>query len=271
LASGRPAARSSAQPNCWRPRGRSNRTPRAFSSPPPDCSIRRARWADLVSAAQRLIEAYPNRVEVRISRNGQALHRRSRSTISLYEKSIRLDPRDPNLFHRHAFLGFALLQVGRYEEARRGSERSLAANPEAPRPIRSARYRVLAIGYALSGRPDEAHRATDEANKLWLVCHCAQPMRRRPASAVLVRQISNLTTAPPPHGVADHADEDADFGVVEDEQAAARTSPGNADDRPWCRRRSRPPRWCRSLAERKPIVIDTGNYSWDDRYPPQWV
>jgi tetratricopeptide (TPR) repeat protein len=51
----------------------------------------------------------------------------------LYEKSIRLDPRDPLLFHRYAFLGFALLQLGRWEESAIWFERSLAANPATPR------------------------------------------------------------------------------------------------------------------------------------------
>ncbi len=226
-----------------------------------------ARWAELVSAAQRLVEAYPNRVEgYEYLATAKRYTGAADEAISLYQKSIRLDPRDPNLFHRYAFLGVALLQVGRYDEALPWFERSLAANPEAPRPIRSARYRMLATGYALSGRLDEARRALDEANQLWPFATMRSGAPENLASPVLVAQMSKLRDGLRLAGLRDHAEEDADFGVAADGELrpdlaglTPTTVPGAATIKtavlvPF-------------LAERKPIVIDTVNYSWGRSLP----
>ena len=126
------------------------------------------RWEDMIPAAERLIAAFPNRVdEYELLATAKRYTGKPADAVPLYEKSIRLDPRNPILFNRYAFLGFALVQLARWEEATVWFERSLAANPDAFRPIRSARYRVLAGAYAMSGQPDDAHRAVDEATKLW--------------------------------------------------------------------------------------------------------
>ncbi len=226
-----------------------------------------ARWAELVSAAQRLVEAYPNRVEgYEYLATAKRYTGAADEAISLYQKSIRLDPRDPNLFHRYAFLGVALLQVGRYEEAPPWLERSLAANPDAPRPIRSARYRMLATGYALSGHPEEARRAIDEANQLWPFATVRSGAPENLASPVLVTQMSKLRDGLRLTGLRDHADEDADSGVAADDKLhpdLAGLTPTTAPGATTIKTTELVP----FLAERKPVVIDTVNYSWGRSIP----
>jgi adenylate cyclase len=220
------------------------------------------RWEDMIPAAERLIQAFPNRVEgYEYLGTAKRYTGRADEAVALYEKSIRLDPRDPLLFNRYGFLGFALVQLARWEEATVWFERSLAANPEAVRPIRSARYRLLAAAYAMTERPNDAHRAVEEANKLWPFGTVRQNFPENPASTVLMAQIRKLNEAQRLAGLRDHAEEDADFGVAADDKLhqdlAGQTPtivPGAAI--------IKTAELVRFLAERKPIVIDTALYSW---------
>jgi adenylate cyclase len=225
------------------------------------------RWEDMIPAAERLIQAFPNRVEGYDSlATAKRYTGRAGEAVPLYEKSIRIDPRDPFLYNRYAFLGFALMQLQRWEESAIWVERSLAANPEAPRPIRSARFRILAADYAMTGRPDDAHRAVDEANKLWPFGTVRSNFPENPASLVLMAQIERLNNAQRLAGLRDHAEEDADFGVAPDDKLhqdlAGRTpttGPGAAT--------TTTAELVTFLAQRKPIVIDTALYSWGRSLP----
>jgi adenylate cyclase len=177
------------------------------------------RWEDMIPAAERLIAAFPNQVDgYELLTTSKRYTGKPADAVPLYEKAIRLDPRNPILFNRYAFLGFALVQLTRWEEATVWFERSLAANPDAFRPIRSARYRVLAGAYAMSGRPDDARRAVDEATKLWPFGTVRTNAPENLTNAALSAQVMELMEAEHRAGVRDHAEEDADFGVAADDQ-----------------------------------------------------
>jgi TolB-like protein/class 3 adenylate cyclase/tetratricopeptide (TPR) repeat protein len=225
------------------------------------------RWPDVIPVAERLIQAFPNRVDgYQYLALAKGFIGKWDEEAPLHEKSIRLNPRDPNLFHHYSFLAVALLHSGRYEEAAIWMERSLAANPEAPRPIRGIRYQVLAGLYAKTGRPDDAHRALAEGQKLWPFFTVRTQFPRYPASAALVAHMRKWQEISRLGGMRDHADEDADFGVAADDklhQDLAGYTPTTVPGAATIKTAALGP----FLAERKPIVIDTANYSWGVSLP----
>jgi len=165
--------------------------------------------------------------------------------VPLYEKSIRLDPRDPFLFNRYAFLGFSAASACTLGRSGSWFERSLAANPEAIRPIRRRQIpSPLARAYAMTGRPMTGTRVVGEANTLWPFATVRTNSPENPTNAVLAAQIEELNEALRLAGVRDHAEEDADFGVVTDDKLhqdlagqTPTTVPGAATikTRNWCR------------------------------------
>ncbi len=225
------------------------------------------RWEDMIPAAERLIAAFPNRVDgYELLATAKRYTGKPADAVPLYEKSVRLDPRNPILFNRYAFLGFALVQLAHWEEATVWFERSLAADPDAFRPIRSARYRVLAGAYAMSGQPDDAHRAVSEATKLWPFGTVRTNAPENLTNAALRAQVARLMEAQRRAGLRDHAEEDADFGVAVDDKLhedlaglTPTTVPGAAT--------IRTAELVPFLAEHKPIVIDPGLYFWGVSLP----
>jgi TolB-like protein/tetratricopeptide (TPR) repeat protein len=215
-------------------------------------------WDDTAAAAARLVEAYPNNA------SGYELLGRAKSytghadeAIALYDTAIRLNPRNPNLFHFYAFRGFALLQIGRYDEAIPWGERSLAANPEAAAPIRSARYRWIASAHALVGRLEDARRAIAAANKLWPFATArSSAVPENLASPVLVAQIARIREGMRLASLRDHADEDADFHVPSSGALSgtlAGWTPTTVPGAVTIRTAELPA----LLAQRQPVVIDT--------------
>jgi len=225
------------------------------------------RWPELIPVAERLIQAFPNRIEgYHYLALAKGFTGKWDEEVPLHEKSIRLNPRDPNLFHHYSFLAVALIHSERYEEATVWMERSLAANPEAPRPIRGIRYQVLAGLYAKTGRPDDARRAIAEGQKLWPYFTVRTQFPRYPASAALVAHMRKWQDVSRLGGMRDHAEEDADFGVAPDDKLhqdlagqTATTVPGAATIKTAA--------LVSFLAERRPVVIDTANYSWGVSLP----
>jgi TolB-like protein/tetratricopeptide (TPR) repeat protein len=170
-------------------------------------------WDDTATAAARLVEAYPNNASgYELLATAKRYTGHADEAIALYDTAIRLNPLNPNLFHLYSFRGFALLQIGRYDEAIPWGERSLAANPEAAAPIRSARYRWIAVAHALAGRLEEARHALEVANKLWPFSTVRSNVPENladPDVAGRARYWEGARLA----GLRDHADEDADFNV----------------------------------------------------------
>jgi Tfp pilus assembly protein PilF len=177
------------------------------------------RCQDLIPAAQRTIEAYPNlpgphfALGICLARNG-----RSADAIPKIEQAIRLDPRHPSIFNRYAAMGYVLELLARYDEAILWFHRSLAANPNASAQYRGNIRAAIAAGQALAGRTVEARLSAVEARELW------PPLTVRGffrifnvTNPVLVEQVSRMRDGLRLAGVRDHADEGLDQGVPPDD------------------------------------------------------
>ncbi|SEE53545.1 Adenylate cyclase, class 3 [Rhizobiales bacterium GAS191] len=225
------------------------------------------RWPELIPAARRLVEAFPNRVEgYDLLSSGYRLMGQQDQALPLYRKAIRLDPRGPNMFNRYGYQGFSLTMSGRYKEAITSFERSFAANPDAPKVLLSTRHRVLACAYALDGQLDKAQREIAESDRLWsfnTVRMNAPYGSQSPAFAEQIKlEMKGLRLA----GQRDHADEYADFGVPPDDVLHAEiagytptkapgTMPTNTAELPDL------------LIKRRPLVIDAMASWWGRSIP----
>jgi TolB-like protein len=227
----------------------------------------RENWAELTVAAQRIVDLYPNSVEGYELLGFAKRHTGTiEETVQLFEKAIQLNPRESNLFHRCGCMGYALLLVGRYEEAILWTERSLAFNPEASSASRGARYLTIAAAYALSGRLDAAQTALSDAHKLWPFATARMFFPDNPSNVAQVTQIKKIIDAMRLAGLPDHAEESADFGVPADNilhTGLAGFTPTSAPGATVIQTQDLMP----FLAQRKPIVIDTVLYSWGRSIP----
>jgi adenylate cyclase len=179
------------------------------------------RWQQAIANFQRVIELSPN---------NPGLYRLlgflklgvgdAEDAIPLLQKSIRVDPLSP--FNRHTChrIGLALLLLERDEESIEWQRRALAAGPMAPPAWRAQCRLCIASAHASIGRLHEAQRAVAEANRLWplatvrnMVPH--QTPRGLPDPA-FVAQMRHVQEGLRLAGLRDHADEDADLGVVAD-------------------------------------------------------
>ena len=112
-------------------------------------------YEDAVSLAERAIAANPNSTFVSV-RCGYALlyANHSDEALALFERALRLSPRDPNAFGIWNGIGFTLIQLGRDAEAIDAAKRAAQLNPAS-----ADAFRVLAGSLALLGRLDEAKAA----------------------------------------------------------------------------------------------------------------
>jgi adenylate cyclase len=142
---------------------------------------------------------------------------RAAEAVPQFEQSIRLNPRDPNINARYRFLGQASIILGRYDEAFVWEQRSLAASPDAPANRLATRYAEIAAAHALGGRIGMAHAAAAEASRVWPTMTVRGLYGGITANPVFNAQIAQIKDGMRLAGVPDHADEDADFGVVSDD------------------------------------------------------
>ena len=90
---------------------------------------KQGRCSEVIPAAQRAIEAFPNSTGARLwlgiclMVNGQAAQ-----AIVEYKQAIRLNPR-AQIFVRYLLIGYSLTFLGQYDDAIPWFEKSLAANP----------------------------------------------------------------------------------------------------------------------------------------------
>src|SRR5262245_24410917 len=215
-------------------------------------------WDDTATAAARLVEAYPNNAggyELLATAKRYTGH--ADEAIALYDTAIRLNPRNPNLFLLYGFRGFTLLQVGRYDEAVAWLKRALAANPEAPAPIRSARNRNIAVAHALAGRLEEARHALEAANKLWPFSTVRSNVPENLASPVFAAWVyAKYWEGARLAGLRDYADEDADFHMPSSGELSgtlAGWTPTTVPGAVTIRTAELPA----LLEQRQPVVIDT--------------
>ena len=149
---------------------------------------KQGRYADVIPAAQRAIEAYPNLggphvwLGTCLTRTGRAA-----DAIPEFEQAIRLSPRSPEIFVPYLLMGYALLFLGRYDEATAWYQRSLAANTITSAWNRSQNRAAIAAAQALAGHTEEARMsrggsksALADAYRPWfLSLQRHQPSRRR--------------------------------------------------------------------------------------------
>jgi adenylate cyclase len=112
-------------------------------------------YEDAVALANRAVAANPNSIAV-LSRCGHALSYAGRlyESLALYERALRLSPRDPLVFGVLTGMGWSLIQLGRDVEAIEVGRRAAQLNPAS-----ADAFRVQASALALLGRLDEAKAA----------------------------------------------------------------------------------------------------------------
>ena len=112
-------------------------------------------YEDAVSLAKRAIASNPNSASALV-RGGFALYHANLSdeALALFERALRLSPRDPNAFAIWYGIGFTLIELGRDAEAIDAGKKAAQLNPASADALR-----VLAGSLALLGRLDEAKAA----------------------------------------------------------------------------------------------------------------
>jgi TolB-like protein/DNA-binding winged helix-turn-helix (wHTH) protein/tetratricopeptide (TPR) repeat protein len=225
------------------------------------------RWPEAIEGFQRLVEAYPN------DSGGtfmlglcMALSGHAEEAIPVIERSIRLNPRFPNIWTRYGMLGYALVMLGRDEESIEWTRRALAADSENTPLVRHYQYRRLAVAYARTGRIEEARAALADANRLWPYGTLRSVYPDDVRSDVNVAQTQHYREGLRLAGMRDHAEEDADFGTQSDNVLHAgiggltpTTVPGAATIRTADLQAM--------IAARHPLVIDAGTF-WSGRSLP---
>ena len=208
-------------------------------------------------AAQRAVKVHPTLAGPR-QWAGICLMRMGRpaEAIPEIEQAIRISPRNPGIGGRYFFLGFALLFSERYDEAIVWWQRSLAANPNERASRRSNTFAAIAAAHALAGQVEQSRSNAAEAGRLrpGITVRSYFPFNIFQPSAA--PQVSRLHVGLRLAGIRDHADEDADAGLVSDdalhtdyETPTPTTVPGA--------RTIRTPDLTKLLELRKPLVLDT--------------
>jgi adenylate cyclase len=79
---------------------------------------------------------------------------RPEEALRSFERAIRVSPVDPLLYVSFAGMGYALIELGRFDEAVVAGKKALRQNPSYP-----STYRVLTSAFAQLGRDAEARDA----------------------------------------------------------------------------------------------------------------
>jgi adenylate cyclase len=226
------------------------------------------RMGDLLIPAGRLIELYPNNPDgyEHLARGKENVGR-FEEAIPLFEKAIQLDPRDPQIYQRYGYMGFTMMQAGHYRDAATWFARSLAANPDAPPPVRATRYRNMSAALALSGQLEEAHKASQEAQTLWPFDTVRSHFPHDLTNAALVAQELVFRRGLGLAGVRDHADEGAVSDAVADDKLHVDLA-GYTPNRVPGATTLHTEEVSELLAPpQKPLVLDTIMHSWGRSIP----
>ena len=178
------------------------------------------RWAEAIAVLQRVIELTPNDYaayrQLGFCRIAQG---QPEDALPALERAIRLDPLSLSNRFVYLFIGYALLLLKSDEDSVPWFKRALAGGPMSPPPWRVRCYLYIASAQALAGHPDDARQAMAEANRLWpfATVRSLPPAVTGPRGlpdAALVTLWHRVQDGLRLAGLRDHADEDADFGVV---------------------------------------------------------
>jgi TolB-like protein/class 3 adenylate cyclase/TolA-binding protein len=153
--------------------------------------------------------------------------------IPYFRQAIKLAPQNPGIMTRYLRLGQAQLILGRYDEAVDSIQRVLGATAGNEARWRAHRYLEVAAAHAFAGRIEEARAAAAEATRLWPVLTVRGWWGQEEVNPMFVAQLTRIEPGLRIAGLRDHADEDADFGLVaddvlhrEDEGRTPTTAPG---------------------------------------------
>jgi TolB-like protein/class 3 adenylate cyclase/tetratricopeptide (TPR) repeat protein len=215
------------------------------------------RHAEVIPAAQRTIEAYPNLgaphlwMGVCLTQMGRAAE-----AVTAFEQAIRISPRSPYIHARYLLLGMALIRLGRYDEAIPCLQKSLAIHPNNSPRNRGNTYAAIAAAQALAGHIEEARKSATEASRAWPTLTVRGYCRSNAANPVTVAQTARIREGLRLAGMRDHVDEDADFGIASDnilhtdyEAPTPKTAPGA--------RTIRTADLAAMAEQRRPLMLDT--------------
>jgi adenylate cyclase len=185
--------------------------------------------------------------------------------LALQEEADRLNPRSPYKMVRYGQMGWALVLLGRDQEAIIDLERSLAISAEPGASYTAYRYRLLAAADARSGHLDEAKQHLSAADQIWPY----DTVRLGPLyllSSAYAEEWQRYKSALRLTGERDHVEEDVDFGVPTDGALHSETvgrTPKGAVGVKTIRTTDLGP----FLATARPLVVDTVLYSWNKSIP----
>jgi TolB-like protein/class 3 adenylate cyclase len=215
------------------------------------------RRTEVIPAAQRAIEAYPNLSGPHLWMGISLTHAgRAADAVPEFEQSIRISPRSPYIHARYLLLGMALIRLARYDEAIPWMQKSLAIHPNNSARSRGNTYAAIAAAQALAGHIEEAQTSAAEASRLWPTLTVRGYHQSNATNPVEAAQIARMRDGLRLAGLRDHVDEDADFGIPPDdvlhtdyEAPTPKAAPGA--------RTIRTPDLVALVEQRKPLVLDT--------------
>jgi TolB-like protein/class 3 adenylate cyclase/tetratricopeptide (TPR) repeat protein len=220
------------------------------------------RCPELIPAAQKLNEAYPNgtgghyRLGICLVVNGRAA-----DAIAEFEQALRINPRNPQNFNRYRNIGYALIFLEKYDDAVASLERALAANPNDSAWYRGDLHAAIAAAQALAGHAKEAQSSAAEAMRLnpTLTVRSYSPRSYSAddiTNPVAAAQVAHMRDGMILAGIRDHADEDADFGLASDNVLHTDYVAPTPTAAPGVRT-IRTPDLRELVEQRKPLILDT--------------
>jgi adenylate cyclase len=175
------------------------------------------RWPEAAVAFEHVLSVYPH-FDGAVEMLGVCKVQlgESEDAIPLFQKLIRDDPHNPDIWSRYVRLGQAFLLIGRYDEAVHWTQRSLAAGPEQSSIQRSNFHANIASAYALAGHIDRAREEVAEANAIWPYLTVHSLWAGIVANERFAAQTERVREGVRMAGLRDHVNEDEDFGIVPD-------------------------------------------------------
>ena len=218
------------------------------------------RCQQVIPAAQRAVAAHPFLTgPLQVIGNCLIRTGRAAEAIPELERAIRISPRVAYIGSRYRAMGYALLFLGRYDEAVVWFERALAANPGDNARNRGNIRAAIAAAHALAGQTEQARLSATEATRLIPTITARSYFPVNITNPVAVAQISRMRDGMRLAGIRDHAEEDADSGTASDSLLHANYEAPTPTTVPGART-IRTAELADLLQQRKPLVIDTVNW-----------
>ena len=227
------------------------------------------RCAEAIEAAEDAIQIDPNRLRTYTGVYNELAVCKTRvghaeEELALQAQVDQLNPRSSFKFSRYRHMGFAALMLGRDQDAIAFFQRSLVLNPETS--ANRWTHQMMAAAYARTGQTEEARRSLSAADRLWPYLTVRGVSPEELSSPVYVQQMRNYQAALRLAGARDHADEDADFGVLADGSLRSEIAGRTPTEAPGART-IRTAELASLLADARPLVIDTVLNSWGRSVP----